>query len=262
MDNSPVWDEVLDRMDVPPGSIPYNRTDLAPPTDPADRPTNATYDRFVYLMICARNRSYVERAIAAADGCPFLIEDAFFNTLVAQAADSMARLAALVAVDDVAKWRALALRTRHAIASLWSPVEQMYLSRDVRSGELIRKRTIGGLAPLLLPPIAAAPLRREALPETARAGLRHTPGATLDARAANFSRRCYWRGPSWFNTDWLLMRGLEADNSSAADAAASAARCSSLNGSGWREYWDPLSGEPHARRTSRGTARSSYTFCS
>jgi hypothetical protein len=31
MDNSPVWDEVLDRMDVPPGSIPpYNRTDLAP----------------------------------------------------------------------------------------------------------------------------------------------------------------------------------------------------------------------------------------
>lgn len=216
-------------------------------------------------MICARNRSYVERDIAAADGCPFLIEDAFFNTLVAQSADSMARLAALVAADDVAKWRALALHTRHAIASLWSPVEQMYLSRDVRSGELIRKRTISGLAPLLLPPIAAAPLRREALLDTLRSPGFATryPVPTLDARAANFSRRCYWRGPSWFNTDWLLMRGLEADNSSAADAARiRSAMLELVNGSGWREYWDPLSGEPHGSANFSWTAALFLdTFC-
>ena len=78
--------QVLENIDVPIGSIPpYTRADLNPHTDPADRPSNATYDRFVYLMICARNRSYSEHLISRAEGgCPFLIEDVFFNSLLAQ----------------------------------------------------------------------------------------------------------------------------------------------------------------------------------
>ena len=145
MDNSPTWDEALARVEVTPGSIPpYQRADLNPHTDPADRPSNATYDRFVYLMICARNKSYSEAAIARTDGrgCPFLIEDAFFNVLIAQAADAMADLATLtlpqdgggttrLAPDDQGKWRALGLGTRRAILrTLWSPSHGMFASRD------------------------------------------------------------------------------------------------------------------------------------
>ena len=102
MDNSPAWDEVLDAMpsiepcrnhSLPVGQLPagctippFARADLGPGVDPRDRPSNQTYRRFVALLTCARNNSYDERRIAAADGCGFLVEDVFFNTLLAQAA--------------------------------------------------------------------------------------------------------------------------------------------------------------------------------
>ena len=116
MDNSPAWDPILDRMEVPPGSIPpYNRTDLIH-GNPADRPSNATYDRFVSLMICARNHSYDEAAIAAEDGCPFLVEDVLFNVILVQALHDMARLAIELPsyAADAPKWSALAGRTARA----------------------------------------------------------------------------------------------------------------------------------------------------
>jgi hypothetical protein len=45
LDNSPVWDRNLAELEVPPGAIPpYQRHDLDH-ANPADRPTNETYDR-------------------------------------------------------------------------------------------------------------------------------------------------------------------------------------------------------------------------
>ncbi|GHJ18409.1 MGH1-like glycoside hydrolase domain-containing protein [Streptomyces albus] len=31
---------------------------------------------------------------------------------------------------------------------------------------------------------------------------------SYDLRGAAFDRRRYWRGPAWFNVNWLLVRGL------------------------------------------------------
>ena len=49
LDNSPAWDRDLAQMVIPAGAIPpYVRHDLDH-ANPADRPTNEAYDRFVYL---------------------------------------------------------------------------------------------------------------------------------------------------------------------------------------------------------------------
>ena len=120
MDNAATWDAVMDALRVPPGSIPpYRRTDLNH-SDPADRPSNATYDRFVFLMICARNRSYDEAAISAArGGCPFIVEDAFFNAIYVQGAADLATLADglgpfLPGEDVRAEWARLVAERRAA----------------------------------------------------------------------------------------------------------------------------------------------------
>ena len=97
------------------------------------------------------------------------------------------------------------------------------------------------------------------------------PSFAIDA--ANFSRRDYWRGPAWFNVNWLLTRSLaNADRSRAgggdwtpSDAARAAAEDddrrrlrlamrNSVEDHGFREYWDPISGAAHGASAFSWTA--------
>ena len=58
LDNSPAWDRDLAEMVIPPGAIPpYQRHDLDH-ANPADRPTNAAYDGFVFLAARYRQSGY------------------------------------------------------------------------------------------------------------------------------------------------------------------------------------------------------------
>jgi hypothetical protein len=284
MDNAATWDAILEGIVVPPGSIPaYHRTDLNH-SDPADRPSNATYDRFVYLMICARNFSYSEAAISGRGGCPFLVEDVLFNTLYIQGAADLAELALLTGhAADAPRWRAVAKRAMASLsAQRWQANLSMFSDWDMRGGSPILVRSVGGLAPLLLPNAtlaaigsSAAESRRDALLAT----LRTSPGyksavhgvPSLDPLDPRFSPRLYWRGPAWFNIDWLLLQGLLGGGTPAA-AAASREESESEHAAdelkarllktmselverhGAREYWDPFTGEPHGTTSFSWTA--------
>merc|ERR1712032_1779364 len=99
-----------------------------------------------------------ETLISANSGCPFLVEDVFFNVLVAQASQVVAKIITelashgrSVAIDNADYWLKLALKIRQAIATnLWEPSINMYASQNQRTGKLLPTRTIGGLSPLML----------------------------------------------------------------------------------------------------------------
>ena len=77
LDNSPVWDRDLSEMVIPPGAVPpYVRHDLAH-GDPKDRPTNAAYDRFVFLAARYRDSGYDDARIA--ETVPFVMAGPLFN---------------------------------------------------------------------------------------------------------------------------------------------------------------------------------------
>src|SRR5919202_4095137 len=70
-DNSPLWDSSLQRIAVRPEQLPsYRRVDTTL-VDAADRPTQADYDRYIYLVTLFADQGYDEARIAAA--CPFLV---------------------------------------------------------------------------------------------------------------------------------------------------------------------------------------------
>jgi hypothetical protein len=67
-DNAPDWDEAMAGID-PVGVAPYTRRDTGH-VDPRMRPTQADYDRYIWLVQFARDRRWDEAAIAADSPFP------------------------------------------------------------------------------------------------------------------------------------------------------------------------------------------------
>lgn len=246
MDNSPYWDAPLAAMpDDFEGEIP--RPDLKH-ASASQRPSNAEYGK--YLSLAARYRDH--GCDDGDDTHPFRMEDPAVNALWARSELALADIAAAIGADPAPHY-ARAAELRDAIESLWDPVLGIYTARDLSTGDLQPYRTVSGLIPLLVPNVAHA---RDLLaeltgPHFALGQVALVPSHDLTAPTFDESR--YWRGPSWFNTAWMLAEALhtlgqqDAARSLALDVATSAM----LNN--FPEYIDPHSRAP------RGTLRFSWT---
>ncbi|HVQ95000.1 MAG TPA: trehalase family glycosidase [Mycobacteriales bacterium] len=243
MDNAPIWDADLD-LEIPPGVLPvYRRHDLAH-ADPADRPTKAAYDRFVYLALAYRNSGYDDSQLLATS--PFLVEDPLFNSIWCWSVHALAEIAEILD-EDPAPHRELASRiSAGMLAHLWDPSSGRFHARDIRTGHLLPKNTISSLMPLLDPDLPAAQVAAILTDLQSPHFTPQAPGAFMvpshDLAAPEFDRRRYWRGPVWINTDWLLWRGLEQHGRPAVTDAITASMVGLARRSGWREYFDPFTG--------------------
>ncbi|WP_308122110.1 hypothetical protein [Streptomyces sp. TRM70350] len=107
---------------------------------------------------------------------------------------------------------------------------------------LIPERSVSGLVPLLLPTlprdIAAALVRTLDGPHF---GARLVPSYDLLGEA--FDPHRYWRGPAWFNTGWLVERGLRVHGACERADALRDAMIDTADASGFAEYVDPHTGE-------------------
>jgi hypothetical protein len=89
-DNSPRWDEALARVAV--GTVPpYARRDLAHVADPSHRPTDAEYDRFLWLIELLKQARYDDAAIHRSH--PFVVKDVVFSAILSAANHRLAEVA-------------------------------------------------------------------------------------------------------------------------------------------------------------------------
>ncbi|AUH39338.1 MGH1-like glycoside hydrolase domain-containing protein [Streptomyces sp. CMB-StM0423] len=245
MDNSPCWDGLLARIEPAPAAS-FRRADLDH-GDPADRPTDLDYGRYVRLAADYRDAGYADAGVRHG----FAAEDPCVNALLIASEEAMAEIAAELGADPGGHRERAARLTEALVARLWDADAGIFRSRDLRADRAVEEYSVAGLTPLLapgLPPAVARTLRDTLAGAHFRLGeLPLVASYDLEGRA--FDRTRYWRGPAWFNTAWLLERGLRGHGSAATADALRHAVLTGAAASGFAEYVDPLTG---AARGARG----------
>src|SRR5215207_5460493 len=247
MDNSPMWDQILQRMQLRPDQIPkYQRADThVVPKE--DRPQEAAYDRFAYLVQLFEQRDYEEARIR--EDCPFLVQDVLFNVLLCQAEQDLAQIGQILG-EDSSPHEARATKTASVIdRKLWDEEHGIYLDFDLITDQPIRVYVTAGFLPLYagIPDGERAQRMLESLENTGFClkDENLVPVPSYDRYGYGFSPVQYWRGPVWINIDWLLMRGFERYGFREQVQRLRQTIVRLVQNGGFHEYFDPLTGSGH-----------------
>jgi glycogen debranching enzyme len=183
----------------------------------------------------------------------FLVKDAGFNAIYALDLESMEKLAPL-AGDDPEIFKNLRRRV------VQSMLEQMYDSEDaafydVRGPgcEKMRVRT-----PTILFPLVIAELDQKIAARVVEAHLDRGDGfrvplplPSVEPRDAAFfpgETPFIWRGPTWAFNNWFLFHALKKRGFGESAQQLRRALEILIEKSGFREYYDPFTGEGHGAR--------------
>lgn len=239
-DNSIDWDDAFERVPRD-GIAPYTRRDTQH-ADPEHRPTNAQYDRYLWLV--ERFRSLGWDNTKLHDASPFQVVDPGFNAILIRSCADLAWLADWLDEPEIARVnRERASRGLAALEALWSTGHGQYLCRDRRTGSLIDSPSVGGLLPAFAP---ITPARAKAIAtriEALAASTRYLV-PSHDPADPRFSAKRYWRGPTWLIVNYMIADGLTRAGEWETANAIRSASIDLITTGGFAEYYDPHTGEP------------------
>ncbi|MBD8892540.1 amylo-alpha-1,6-glucosidase [Roseibium litorale] len=238
-DNSVDWDDAFTRVPVE-GVEPFQRRDTSH-TDPAHRPTDEQYKRYVYLLQLFRGLGWDNSRLH--DASPFQVVDPGFNAILIRSCADLAVLAQELGETDIAREsRAFADRGIDAMESLWDEGLGQYACFDRIKDALVQSPSIGGLlaAFCAIPAGRAACIARriEALAHSARFMV-----PSHDPLAPDYDGKRYWRGPVWLVVNYMIADGLHAAGQTEIARRIASDSLRLIEQSGFAEYYDPMTGE-------------------
>ena len=211
---------------------------------PADQRSSTLEALRLYAALRAiRGQRYETRA--AVSSGPFVMQDLVFNSILVRANDRLGEIASELGVALPARLAAAVQTHRSAMEMLWDASTDSYYSRDARSGRLITEPSVAGFLPLYAGCIdqTRASVLAEQLGDPTAFGTPYpVPSVPLHSRW--FRPRRYWQGPTWINTNWLIIDGLRRYGFAAEADALRHKTLALVAKSGFSEYYDPVTGDP------------------
>ena len=245
MDNSPLWDDALSRIELTPGGVPaYTRVDVEVAVR-EERPSDSDYDRYAYLVGLFRELAYDAERIR--DATPFAVRPVLFNALLVQSNRDLAELARSVGADPgpLDDW---ADRTAAELEGLWDEQTGIYRDFDVLVGKTLSSWCASGLAPLYagIPgPERAARMLATTFASGLEVGAGGWAATSLPPDDPRFHPRLYWRGPVWPILNWVLHRGLARYGFLELAERIRKTVVELARDGGFWEHYDPLTGKGH-----------------
>jgi hypothetical protein len=247
MDNSPRWDAPYSRVVVGADLPPYERKDIEFVVDPAERPTDEEYARYLWLVEEMRRVRYDDAEVRRV--ASFAVEDVFFTAVLAVACETLADLGTTrgMPAAEVQEQRDLAERFRRGV---WDTVDDTGLARDrdLRTGEWLAADTVARFAPLLCGGNREAERRvLEIFASEDWCGhpdfVASLPPSTSPS-SPQFRPEGYWRGPQWPVIAWLFSWALRRHGWPEPAERLAHDGLALLSRGHFGEYYQPFSGAP------------------
>jgi glycogen debranching enzyme len=175
----------------------------------------------------------------------FAIEDLTFNCILIRGNERLQEMAKTVRMPLPPELLTSIEKSKLVVEDLWDEYAGGYCSRDFVTHRLLKSPSIASLMPLYAGTISkerAEKLVRQLENEQKFGPAYPIPSVPLDS--PDFDPDRYWQGPSWINTNWLIIDGLERYGFHEHAAALRETSLEMVAKSGMAEYFDPTTGEP------------------
>ncbi|MFH5877414.1 MGH1-like glycoside hydrolase domain-containing protein [Arthrobacter sp. NA-172] len=245
-DNSPRWDGPYGS--IHPGHVePFTRRDTLHVADAVQRPDNAEYTKYLWLVQQMDSVGYNDRLIPQV--VDFRVRDVFFSAIMAASSDVLADLGEeLGRHPEAAELHQMATRFRNGVAATVDPATGLARDYDVGAAEWISTQTISGFAPLVAGgDRALLEVQRKMLRGKdwmGHPGLAFALPPSTSPNSPAFKPRTYWRGPVWPFLNLLFGWASRRDGHLELYSDLREASLCQLADLQFAEYYEPFTGEP------------------
>lgn len=185
----------------------------------------------------------------------FSIQDLTFNSIFVRANECLQEIAETIKIDLPEDLVDSIAKSRLVLEQLWDGYSGQYYSRNQATNKLIRVPSIATLMPLYAG--CVTPERAEQL-----VGLLHNekqfgsafPVPSVPLSSKQFQEHRYWQGPSWVNTNWLIIKGLKRYGYTEEASLLRKITLELVEEHGCYEYFSPLDGSPAGAKNFSWTA--------
>lgn len=212
-------------------------------------------DALLYYDVIRKMRKRNYQTADILKKTQFVIADVTFNSIFVRANQHLLDIAKLInsplpedLVESINK-------SKLSLEQLWDSYSNQYYSKNYVTNKLIRVPSIGTLLPLYAGTISkdrAAKL--VAMLHDKNMFDSTYPVASVPVGAKEFNPLRYWQGPTWINTNWLIINGLERYGYKEEALRLRQQTVSLVQESDFYEYFSPLDGTPAGAKDFSWTA--------
>ncbi len=251
MDNTPPWMEEMKQNQKPlwikltealrlDSVIEHLRRDTA--QVPANERVTTLESLLLYSIVRRlRRKQYDSQRILLRSH--FLIEDVFFNSILVRANHHLKAIAKDINRTIPAATLSLMNKSSHALSELWDDETSQFYSREFIGHRQLRQPTIATFLPLYAGTISQERAEKlvRLLKDEHQFGLKY-PVPTVPLSSRFFDERRYWQGPTWLNTNWMIIDGLRRYGFHEEAERIKQVSLELVDKSGFHEYFSPISG--------------------
>ncbi len=172
------------------------------------------------------------------------IEDVGFNSILIRANTHLKNIAAEIDVDLPNELLGSMAKSITQLENLWDQDSKYYYSRNFATHELLKIPTVASLLPLYSGEISivkAKYLVKHLENELEFGSLWPIPSTPVNSEW--FSPTKYWQGPSWLNTNWMIIDGLRRYGFDSLAKSLIKSSIDMVDSEGFYEYFNPLDGK-------------------
>lgn len=253
LDNTPPWISELRKHSMPLWIQAIERAHLSRIANlvrrdtrhvpPGQRMSNIEAMAYWAAMRRIRRKAYNSEAILSRS--LFAVEDLAFNCVFIRANTVLKQIAKTIGYELPESLRSSMSLSETALENLWDESAGQYFSRSFVSHKLIEEPTIATLLPLYAGSITKE--RAARLVDLLKRPKEFSPSWPVPSVPLNstyFDPYKYWQGPTWVNTNWLIIDGLSRNGYEAEAKVLKNRTLEMVSKSGLYEYFNPLNAKP------------------